>query len=176
MSDENDYAPGWRPSVGDEIEGNVVALDARERNRPKPGETHYPILTIEEADGTQTSVHCFHSVLERELKENFRPTEIIGAHIKIRYEGEKTTRDGESTYHLYKVYGGTRRVAAVAASLNWTDDAPEGVRASASVSGGGSSARATAEPPIAPADLGPVPPAPTSQERAAENFGSKAPF
>jgi hypothetical protein len=187
MADENDYAPGWTPSPGDQIEGKVIGLDARERKKPRTDReghvlTHYPILTIEASDGTQTAVHAFHGVLEDEIKNNFNASEIVGSNIKIRYDGEKTTRDGENTYHLYKVFGGSRRAAQVVSVLGWGDAPPLGQQAFATASTGPvtpSVPASASHAPLTTEDLGgPLPPSnePSTQQKAAETFGSEAPF
>ena len=67
--------------------------------------------------------------------------------------------------------------------FNWDSELPPEERSSSgsapAYGNGGSSGGATAEPPISPAnDFSPLPPSnqPTTEQRAAENFGQEAPF
>jgi hypothetical protein len=92
--------------------------------------------------------------------------------MKIRYVGKQMTADGKREFHNYRVFGGNRQ-----SLYDWSQDLPEDERASAPASGGGSSARATAEPPI-PENWSPLPPSQeaSTQEKAASAFGEAPPF
>lgn len=174
MSEGTDYAPAWRPDPNEEIEGRVVQVDSRESEYGV-----YPILTLEDEGGTQVAIHCVHSILRREIARRYEPTQIVGAQMKIRYDGKQKTKDGKRDFHNYRVFGGNR-----GSSYDWGQDLPEDERASAPASGpGGFSAGATAEPPIAPTlpglgEFDPLPPSdePSMAEKAESKFGSKAPF
>lgn len=175
MSEENDYAPAWRPEAGDEVEGKVVQVDARENEWGV-----YPILTLEDEGASQVAVHCIHSVLRREIARNFDPAAIVGQNIKIKYQGKGVVQGGKfagKEFHNYKVFGGSR-------AYDWSKDLPQdGERSAGAWSAAGSSDRATAEPPIAPSspeDFGPLraeekPPEP-SRESAESRYGAEAPF
>lgn len=171
---ETEYAPAWRPEAGQEVEGRVVQVDARESEYGV-----YPILTLEDEGGTQIAVHCIHSILRREIARRYEPTQIIGQPMKIRYVGKQTTKDGKRDFHNYQVFGGNRQAA-----YDWNQDLPPEDRPQVG----------SADPPMqssfasvstpavssapAPVDLGPLPPRnePSVQDRAAESFGEEVPF
>jgi len=85
------FPEGWRPEPDEKIVGTVDSVDEFEG---KFGA--YPVLTIIEDGGGDVSVHCFHTVLKREVARQ-RPEP--GDRIAIKYFG----RDEERGYERYRV-------------------------------------------------------------------------
>ena len=173
MSEGTDYAPAWRPNAGDEIGGRVVQLDARESDYGV-----YPILTLEDEGGTQVAIHCIHSILRREIARRYEPTQIVGEPMRIKYLGKQQTKDGKRDFHNYSVFGGNRQ-----STYDWGQDLPDDERRPSGPSApaygnGGSSASATAEPPIPLGPAGALPPSnePTTEQRACRELRRRAPF
>ena len=162
--DEKGYAEAWRPDPGDKIKGRVLAVTMG----PDMGYGQYPIVTLD-VDGQERAVHAFHTVLRTELARR-RPRP--GDDLEITYQGKRSPKSGNGNdFHVYRVIGGQEP------EFNWDSQLPPDERGLVGVSvPAASSARATAEPPIPPADYSPLPPQPTMQEQAAENFGEAPPF
>lgn len=93
---DREPAPGWRPNPGDQVVGKIVEIS----EAPGTDFGPYPLITIEQADGTEVAVHAFHSVLKNEI-DSKRPTE--GDRIGIRYLGKKTGTNGGREYEAYRV-------------------------------------------------------------------------
>lgn len=73
---------GWRPqNPGDAVAGEVIDASARDG-----GFGTYVVLTIRRDDGAETDIHCFHSVLQAELRKKAVQ---IGDHITITYLGAR---------------------------------------------------------------------------------------
>lgn len=89
---DREPAPGWKPNPGDQIVGTIVEISEAPGTNWGP----YPLLVIEQADGTEVSVHAFHTVLKKEIAAK-RPTE--GDEIGIRYLGKPSGKD----YEAYRV-------------------------------------------------------------------------
>lgn len=87
----NRQSEGWKPSVGDEIIGTVADVSERETEFGV-----YPLVTIEATDGRLVDVHCFHTVLKKELGR-IKPK--AGDEIGIKYLGKPEGR----SYESYKV-------------------------------------------------------------------------
>lgn len=87
----SESAPGWRPEPGEQLVGTIVEIGTAHGDY---GE--YPLLVVERTDGTDVSVHAFHTVLKSELASK-RPTE--GDVIGIKYLGIPAGKKYES----YKV-------------------------------------------------------------------------
>jgi len=89
-------APGWKPNPGDAIIGTVVDLDSMTSDYGDP----YPVVVIAGDDGTETSLHCFHSVLRREVaQKQVRP----GDRLAVKYLGTHESRTGGKPYEAYRV-------------------------------------------------------------------------
>lgn len=96
MPNETDFfefAPGWRPEVGDEVIGTVVDVTTGENEYGK-----YPIITLKRDDGSLVAVHGFHTVLRNQFKRA-RPR--VGEQVGVRYIQSDT--DNEKGYHNYSV-------------------------------------------------------------------------
>jgi hypothetical protein len=59
---DSEFAPGWKPSPGDKIEGVITGLSEREGNFGK-----YPIATIRQDNGEELACHAYHAVLAPSL-------------------------------------------------------------------------------------------------------------
>jgi len=99
---DEEFAPGWRPDIGEEVEGIVDSVSSRDG-----GYGTYPILTlrtISGADGAETftgekvAVHCMGTVLQGwvEDKEITR-----GDRVVLRYNGKKTSAKSGAEFHDY---------------------------------------------------------------------------
>lgn len=118
-------AEGWRPEIGDVVIGIVeeVATGHSDVN-----DKDYPIVIVEQEDGSRVAVHAFHSVLGREI-ESLAPSE--GDEIGIKYEGQKEPKGGlkkgQSPFHAYRV--------KLSRNVPKGSTVPTAARASASVGG-----------------------------------------
>jgi hypothetical protein len=93
---DSDYAPAWKPSSGDKLIGELIAVNERLGYKDE----RYPILTLRCADGSEFAVHAFHSVLRNEVgKQNPQ----IGETVAIKYGGEVAKEDGRGRYHAYRL-------------------------------------------------------------------------
>lgn len=96
-------APAWLPPVGSRLTSTVVTI--------RIGQSEwgvYPVLIVEDANGTMHSIHAFHTLLRNQLKE-LRP--MPGTLITVAYIGKVTrTEDevakGKNEYHNYVVIAG----------------------------------------------------------------------
>jgi hypothetical protein len=63
-------AEGWKPEPGDEIDGTVLGIKIGESDykREAGKDPRYPIVFVRTDDGKTSAVHCFHAVLENEMK------------------------------------------------------------------------------------------------------------
>ncbi len=133
---DREPAPGWRPEPGGQVVGKIVEISEA------PGTDYgpYPLITVEQDDGTEVAVHAFHSVLKNEI-DSKRPTE--GDRIGIRYLGKKAGSSGRD-YEAYRVvieratpaqHGGPTTTASTptpapvgaspaAAAASWDDEEP----------------------------------------------------
>lgn len=85
-------AEGWRPNEpGDTVVGTVIEADVGWSDwlNDRQGGS-YPILTVQQDDGSLRNVHCFQAVLYRRVM-NLRPQ--IGERIKFVYHGKKDRPD-----------------------------------------------------------------------------------
>jgi hypothetical protein len=91
----------WRPDPGDYVAGTL--RDVSESSEGDFGS--YIILLIEKADGTLVQVHCFHTVLRRDIERRLqRGTLKTGDQIAILYVGESDNPGkGKSAANLYRV-------------------------------------------------------------------------
>lgn len=101
--DEVNRPEGWRPEPGDELTGKIVDLSIatstqRDRNGNYP---QYPLLLIQEEDGHEVFVHCFHQTLQKALLER-RPE--IGHRIRIKFHGKQTLKsDSARSVAIYSL-------------------------------------------------------------------------
>jgi hypothetical protein len=102
-------APGWKPEPGDRVLGLVVNIDERVSDYTgKP----YPILTIEQGDGSEIAVHAFHTVLSNEISGK---RIAVGDRVGVKYHGERVPKSGVGSFHHYSV--AVERSAENAAAL-----------------------------------------------------------
>lgn len=92
---EFDFAPAWRPEVGDVVEGEIVTLDNGYSNYGQ-----YPIVTLRLADGSEVAIHAFHSALRNRLMD-VKPS--IGNTLAVKYFGEVDNKKGDQKYYKYGV-------------------------------------------------------------------------
>jgi hypothetical protein len=91
----------WRPEAGD-----VVAGTLRDISESSEGDFgSYIILLIETPTGKLVQVHCFHTVLRRDIERRLqRGTLKTGDEIAIKYVGEADRAGkGKSAANLYRV-------------------------------------------------------------------------
>lgn len=91
------FAKAWRPEKGDKLIGVVTDVDLRTSDYGPP----YPIITVEQEDGSQLAFHGFHAVARRELaKQRPQPGDRIG----IAYHGKgEPAKPGMSGAELYRI-------------------------------------------------------------------------
>lgn len=109
-----DFADGWKPEEGDVLEGVIMSIDTGTNEYGT-----YPIVTIQQADGTSQAAHAFHAALRSQLAR-VRPT--LGQKIGIKYLGKQAAKNptpGRSDYANYRVI-----VPEGLGGYNW--DAEEG--------------------------------------------------
>lgn len=92
-----EYAEGWKPKAGDVVEGKVTDVDSAYSTYTN---SLYPIVTIQKDDGTEVSVHGFHTVLKKELLKR-RPK--IGEAIRIVFVGMRKMKNEGMEAAIYKV-------------------------------------------------------------------------
>jgi hypothetical protein len=109
---EAGLAPAWRPDKEDPsvLIGKVVSIE-QGTSEYEP----YPLIVVEQDDGTEMAVHGFHTVLKNELIKQ-RPQ--IGERIGIKYLGEVPTKPGSK----FKSYTGYRVKVerAAGAEFDWS--------------------------------------------------------
>jgi hypothetical protein len=97
-------AEGWKPTPGDEIDGTLLGVKMGHSDyKANAGKNPvYPILFIRKDDGVTTSVHCFHAVLENEVR-SARP--LPGERIYIKYLGSTgEVKNGKNPPERYAVH------------------------------------------------------------------------
>lgn len=98
---ERDVIP-WRPEPGDKVGG--ILVDIADSAEGEYGS--YIILTIERPDARLVAVHCFHTVLRKDIEKRLqRGTLRMKDEIVIVYLGEASTSgpSGRSAANLYRV-------------------------------------------------------------------------
>lgn len=90
-------APGWRPEVGDEIEGQVLGVKINWSGGFDP----YPIVFVVSDDGEPVALHAFHTTFKNEL-ESQRPER--GDRIYVKFFGEKQNWEGPKGYDPPRIY------------------------------------------------------------------------
>lgn len=97
MDDLDDrFAEAWVPAEENEaVSGIVVSRSSRDG-----GYGEYPILTIEQSDGSRIAVHGFSTVLKNEIEAQ-NPS--AGDEIAVRYDGIKPSKDGTKTYKVFSL-------------------------------------------------------------------------
>lgn len=83
-------ATPWKPKAGDSVVGELVSAERRTSDYGS-----YPMLTMKTDNGEYVAVHCFHTVLKRELAR-LRPES--GSRLGIKYLGRNP-----KGYEHYKV-------------------------------------------------------------------------
>ncbi|HXJ92663.1 MAG TPA: hypothetical protein VMT20_07245 [Terriglobia bacterium] len=87
-------AEAWRPDAGQELIGRITRINDREQDGRDP----YPVVTVEEPDGSLIAFHAFHTVAKNQLLEAGAQA---GDEIAIRYLGKK--EDAARPYHNYRI-------------------------------------------------------------------------
>lgn len=113
---ESGLPSAWRPDQDDPplLIGTVIEIEIGQSDYGR-----YPIIVVRLDDGSEKTVHGFHSVLQNELMKS-RPN--IGERIGIKYLGDVETKPGSK----FKSYKGYRvKVERTADAFNWNQlDAP----------------------------------------------------
>lgn len=124
---DRDPAPGWRPSPGDAVAGQVVEVTSGTSDYSDA----YPIVVLRKADGNEIAVHCFHSVLRREVaKRGVR----VGDTMAVRFLGRHQSKTGGSAYDAYRMVVEQSRAnaeLAATAALRAAGSSPAAVRSAA---------------------------------------------
>lgn len=91
----------WRPEAGDVVAGTLRDISDSSENEFGS----YVILMIETPTGKLVNVHCFHTVLRRDVERRLqRGTLKTGDEIAIKYIGEaEMAGKGKSAANLYRV-------------------------------------------------------------------------
>lgn len=91
----------WRPEPGDYVAGTL--RDISESSEGDYGS--YIILMIETPAGKLVNVHCFHTVLRRDIDRRIQRGALrVGDQIAIKYLGKAEKADkGKSAAELYRV-------------------------------------------------------------------------
>jgi len=108
---EAGLAPAWRPDQEDPsvLIGTVVDIQ-QGTSEYEP----YPLLVVEQDDGTEKAVHGFHTVLKNEL---IRQRPQIGERIGIKYLGEQATKPGSK----FKSFIGYRvKIDRASSEFDWS--------------------------------------------------------
>lgn len=92
-----EYAPGWVPKKNEVLEGTIVSIDTG-----NSAYGPYPIITVEQANGSKKALHAFHQAIRGQLAAR-RPK--VGDPIGIKYLGKKKSANN-FTYDVYRVMGG----------------------------------------------------------------------
>lgn len=118
-------AVGWRPEPGDKLIGTIISIDEGTSGEWGP----YPLLEVEQGDGTCIALHAFHSVLRNAIASK-RPQ--VGDTIGVKYIGKVNPKGGGNAYENYRVQ---IERAAGAPEIDW--DAHEKASAGAPGVAGG---------------------------------------
>jgi hypothetical protein len=89
-------ATGWRPEQGSEVEGTVLGV--------KIGSSSfgtYPIVFVLPDDEDPIALHCFHTVLENEMRSQ-RPER--GDRLYVKYLGPKDDWKGPKGFSAPELY------------------------------------------------------------------------
>lgn len=91
----------WRPEVGDVVAGTLRDISDSSENEFGS----YVILMIETPTGKLVNVHCFHTVLRRDVERRLqRGTLKTGDEIAIKYIGTADKAEkGKNAAELYRV-------------------------------------------------------------------------
>jgi hypothetical protein len=97
LDEEPEKAEGWRPEEGDELIGKVVRFNIRKMDEPDRDD--YPVVTVQQEDGTKLAFHAFHTVARSQIEDEGGVC--VGDEIAIRYLGME---EGERySYHNYRL-------------------------------------------------------------------------
>lgn len=97
-------AEGWKPEIGDEVEGVVVGMKIGNSDfKAKAGrDPRYPILFVLTAELDCIAVHCFQAILENEVRTQ-RP--MPGEEIFIKFIGPaENAKKGQNPAMRYAIY------------------------------------------------------------------------
>jgi hypothetical protein len=95
---DEEYAAGWKPEIGDEVEGIVEGISYRDG-----GYGEYPILTIvvvenDELTTERLALHLSTTVLKSWMQEKGVTR---GDGVALRYNGRKANKAGTNEFHDY---------------------------------------------------------------------------
>lgn len=122
---------GWRPKKGSEVRGILRSVG---KGWSDWDFDWYPILTIEQDDGSLVAVHCFHAVLLNRVMA-LKPRR--GEYVGVKCHGTEKTTDGKRTVVLYSFdvsrpgaddsdpYSGFESMARAKAAGNEADEPAE---------------------------------------------------
>lgn len=90
----------WIPNPGDKIFGTVS--DISESTEGEYGA--YPIILVKTPSGKFVHIHCFHTILRREIDRRVsRGQLVVGDLIAIKYDGEGERSGGKEAARIYRV-------------------------------------------------------------------------
>lgn len=90
---------GWKPAPGDTVIGTLVDISEAESEYGS-----YPLLTVEVPGARLVGVHCFHTVLRREIERKLARNLLhVGDQIAVQYRGEGVATSGRNAPNMYRV-------------------------------------------------------------------------
>jgi hypothetical protein len=91
---------GWLPQPGATVYGVVTDMGI-----VTGGDYNdYQLVTIKTPSGKLVNVHCFHTVLDREITRKRESGKLVeGSRIAIKYLGEGEAKNGQNAPHMYRV-------------------------------------------------------------------------
>lgn len=108
MSENMEFAAGWRPSEGDVVSGQVVSID---RGWSSQMDSYYPIVTLQPDEGDPVAIHCFHASLRAKLVD-LKPE--IGETLIVKFQGKRPQKNRpDRTVAVYSVKVEGRSAAQV---------------------------------------------------------------
>lgn len=99
LDDAQRNAVGWNPEVEPEIVGEVVDISEGESEYGT-----YPLVTIKTASGRDVSIHCFHTILKRDIQRRIDNNGLkVGDMLAVVYKGRGVATGGRNAPALYNV-------------------------------------------------------------------------
>lgn len=99
--------PGWLPQEQPKIGGKVVDISEATsdfQRSPENPDGNYPLVIIQSPSGKLTAIHCFHTVLRKEIVRRTGKGQLkIGDLIAISYKGPGVASAGKNAAEMYRV-------------------------------------------------------------------------
>lgn len=94
------WNPRGNPEIGAKVGGKVVDITRVENTEYQP----YTLLIIETPDEILVGVHCFHTVLKKEIERRIGDHALnVGDTIAIAYHGHGEAKHGNNAPEMYRV-------------------------------------------------------------------------